>query len=76
MGLFEEVTKQNNSPVRCPIYRVQHVLSEDDYSDLLRLLDDPTISAAAISRAVRSRGAVASTISIQAHRRSTCTCPR
>ena len=75
MGLFEEVS-QRRSDIRCPIYRAQHTLSQDDYSDLLRALDDPTITAAAISRAVRARGTVASTISIQAHRRQSCTCPR
>lgn len=76
MGLFEEVSSQTSGAIRCPIYKAQHVLSDDDYADLLRLLDDPVITAAAISRALRARGAVASTISIQAHRRSTCTCPR
>lgn len=76
MGLFEEVNQQKHSPIRCPIHRAQFVLDADDYSDLLRALDDPTISAAAISRAVRARGAVASTVSIQAHRRQSCTCPR
>jgi len=76
MGMFEELSEQRTSPVRCPIYHARHTLDADDYADLLRALDDPTISAAAISRAVRARGAVASTTSIQAHRRSTCTCPR
>lgn len=75
MGLFEEVSQQKTD-IRCPIYRAQFSLDADDYSDLLRAIDDPGITAAAISRAVRARGTVASTVSIQAHRRQSCTCPR
>lgn len=64
-----------NLPI-CGYKAVCAVIDESDIKDLDTALNDPTIQAVAIERALRHRGHTISANTIRRHRRGDCSCDR
>lgn len=78
MGLFDEIAEEQiaTTPNRCPYERLRGELSDEDFADFAKALDDRSIANAAIVRALKRRDIKADPKGIAAHRKGLCACAR
>ena len=77
-GLLDDIkAEQEASKInRCCLHRVSGELAEQDYADLMRAVDEPTIPVSVIQRAMLKRGVKLDPKGLGAHRKGTCACAR
>ena len=78
MGLFDEIAEEQKAtnPNRCPYRRLREELSDEDFADFAKAVDDPNITTSAITRALKRRGVKADPKGIASHRKGVCACSR
>lgn len=75
MSLLADIQKESEgNPRQCSIADLLDALGEKDAMDLLRALEDPSITHTAITRVLRARGHNVHDKRIAAHRRGICAC--
>jgi hypothetical protein len=68
--------QERTAPPKCGVARTLLALDAADAADLMAALDDPTIPATVISRALNSNGYRVADQSVNRHRRGICGCDR
>ena len=78
MSLRDAIGAIQNAPTkpRCRVGQVLVELDDDVHDELIRAIDDPSLTSAAIATALCSIGVDCREYSVQRHRRGICLCPR
>lgn len=74
--LLDEIRANVNDTAgrTCAVKLVIETLTPDDHADLVAAFNDPSVTSAAIYRALNHRGSNVSQFSLQRHRRGECRC--
>lgn len=73
--LFKDIMSENDRTVDiCGMVKLLATMSDEDRADVQRALDNPTVTVAAIDRALRKHGYVTNPTTMRRHRRGDCCC--